>query len=145
MCKYHQPVGGCTNYFLDVDQLTITNSRPANSNVLCFECDSRYDPNCADPFDFSPTATLDTSSMMSMMALLNKHNKAANETNTAGAGSQSNQQQQQPHDSVDHLGGNANATVVKRQQKQLPKAVVCHGCCVKITSRMPDGGEFSRL
>lgn len=34
-------------------------------------------------------------------------------------------------------------TTIRRRPKKLPNVAVCHGCCVKITSKMPDGGKIA--
>lgn len=93
--------------------------------MLCYECDSRYDPNCADPFDFSVNATLEPVKSKSLIG--------DNDTNA-------NSNRQANNLDLNIIPIESNSTTSQRQPKRLPAATVCHGCCVKITSRTPDGG-----
>lgn len=111
----------------------------AASNVLCYECDSRYDPNCADPFDFSYSATLEPASQPTAPRL-----STNNETPTlsldnkqTGPLPSSNEQQ------ITTAPNETSSTNIPqhRQPKKLPATAVCHGCCVKITSKSIDGSE----
>lgn len=97
---------------------THPNDTVAASNILCYECDSRYDPNCADPFDFS---------------LLSTPQYVDSSNQTTG---------RQPTDSRQQSAATPNVTALNQTVKKLPNAAVCHGCCVKITSKTTEGGGY---
>lgn len=105
------------------------------SNVLCYECDSRYDPNCADPFDFSSLITVTRSDGQYLTtAPTNDNNKPEDLL------SNNRNRQQQIQEPYTTLPNTTTTNSTSLQAKKLPTALVCHGCCVKITSKLPDGG-----
>lgn len=132
-------------------KLTRSNQKLA-SNVLCYECDSQSDPNCADPFDLSPEATLQPNTGSTNSSQIKP------DYNT-----RQQQQQQQQHQQASFISpystninietsiaatkpNDTNSSIIShRRQKKLPNVAICHGCCVKITSKMPDGGKYTPI
>uniref|UniRef100_A0A6G1SPW6 UPAR/Ly6 domain-containing protein qvr n=1 Tax=Aceria tosichella TaxID=561515 RepID=A0A6G1SPW6_9ACAR len=106
-----------------------------SSNVLCYECDSRYDPNCADPFEFSSISLTDQQqSLLTAQANNNSLTTGGDEAATNSSSSDDNRQQQSR---VAPAQPAANKTY-----KRFPTAPICHGCCVKITSKTPEGATY---
>lgn len=115
------------------------------SNVLCYECDSRYDPNCADPFDFSYSASLDPQPA-GQQATNPRLPPKNNETSTTMAldNEQTGTLLPTINDQISIAGPNETSSIIipqHRQPKKLPAATVCHGCCVKITSKSISGSK----
>lgn len=100
------------------------------SNVLCYECDSRYDPNCADPFELSSLSLADQQALL--VAQTNNNSKP---TDAGIVNSADNRQQQRVP--IETFGNNSSQI---RIPKKYPNVAVCHGCCVKITSKTMEGG-----
>ena len=95
--------------------------RLIDSVLLCFECNSQNDPNCEDPFDFSPERSLYPSSNQNVANNTASPKVLKNETK------------------------NQNANNVTLYRKRLPPVSVCHGCCVKLTSKLADGSKYLNI
>lgn len=108
------------------------------STIHCYECDSRYDPNCADPFEL---ASLSLAEQNTLAAQANNLSSP-----TAGASLVPTNLQPTPSVQLNFHGPSSqapasNATLLAKVKK-MPHVAVCHGCCVKITSKTPDGAIY---
>ena len=101
------------------------------SNILCYECDSRSDPNCADPFDFSLNAVLLDPTSSSLIG------SDSNGSHQAAVDVEAENRQQNQLEEPSGLP----ATNGTHRRKKIPPVTMCHGCCVKITSKTLEGGR----